>query len=407
MALFDWLFPQRAAVSAPTPQGIVGVQAEVLGFNDPRFLEFIRTGQLGVDQTLKNATVLRCVTLIASSIAMLPIYVRNRQTRLPVEEHALYDVLNDRPNGWQTPAEFKQLMQLRLLLTGNAYAHKVMSGSRVVALVPLDPASVTVVQNSDFSLSYTYQPKDGLGCREMRSDDVIHLRALSRDGIVGLSVVEQAAEAIELAKSADLSASRSFAQGITAGGALATSNKLSPEARDNIRKSLEARYSGPENAGKWMVLEEGLKPEKFAETSVDLQQLETRRHQVEEIGRVFGVPRPFLGVDDTSWGSGIEQLRLMLVSGALAPWFTVWEQALANKCLTREERRRLYVDFDERELLRGSMKDQAEYLAKASGSGGFTPWMTPNEIRDYVGLGPIEGGDKLEKPAQQQGGAIP
>jgi hypothetical protein len=44
-------------------------------------------------------------------------------------------------------------------------------------------------------------------------------------------------------------------------------------------------------------------------------------------------------------------------------------------------------DYDERELLRGTLADQAEYFAKALGSGGHRPWMEANEVRELSGLG--------------------
>ncbi|EFL91256.1 putative phage portal protein, partial [Candidatus Regiella insecticola LSR1] len=81
---------------------------------------------------------------------------------------------------------------------------------------------------------------------------------------------------------------------------------------------------------------------------------------MEEVARAFGVPRPLLMMDDTSWGSGIETLGQFFVRYGLAPWFIAWEQAVSRCLLTREERRLYQADFDERELLRGSIKDQAE-----------------------------------------------
>jgi phage portal protein BeeE len=89
-------------------------------------------------------------------------------------------------------------------------------------------------------------------------------------------------------------------------------------------------------------------------------------------------------MDDTSWGSGIEQLAIFFVQFTMAPRFVCWEQALARSLLTDRERETLYFKTNERALLRGTLKDQSEYFAKALGSGGHQPWHTANEIRDLA-----------------------
>ena len=124
-----------------------------------------------------------------------------------------------------------------------------------------------------------------------------------------------------------------------------------------------------------------------ASTAKDAQNIETRGHQIEEIARIFGVPRPFLMVDDTSWGTGIEQLGIFFVQYGLAPWFKAWEDAVDLALLTPEERRAgYYSKFNERALLRGSMKDQGEFFAKMMGAGGAPQIMEQNEARSLLDL---------------------
>jgi phage portal protein BeeE len=84
-----------------------------------------------------------------------------------------------------------------------------------------------------------------------------------------------------------------------------------------------------------------------------------------------------MGVDDTSWGSGIEQLAILFVRFGLAPWFKAWEEAIRRTLLEESEWRTLAADFDERELLRGTLKDQSEFFARALGAGGHRGWRGP------------------------------
>jgi HK97 family phage portal protein len=253
---------------------------------------------------------------------------------------------------------------------------------------------VAIRQNGDFSLEYQVMRPNGVSVR-LGSRDVLHIRGPSEDGFTGLSRVKQAADIIKIGVQSQLAIARIFENGMMVGGNLKHPGKLSPEAYQRLRSSMEDRLAGAENAGKWIITEEGMEASPFASTAVNSQLVEVRAATVEDIGRVFGVPRPLLGVDDTSWGSGIEQLAILFVRFGLAPWFKAWEDAISISCLTDAERGTVFADFQERELLRGTIKDQFEAYAKASGAGGHQPWMTANEVRADLGMTPHQDGDGL------------
>lgn len=357
-------------------------------------LDYLRGGEtasgehVSASKSLENMGLLRCVSLISESIGMLPLNLMERgDEKAYATEHPLYKVLKQRPNEFQGPYKFKSTMQLRVLLHGNAYARVIWRGSTVVRLIPLDSRKVAPKMNDDFTVRYEYQRPDG-GIATLAARDILHLADLADDehGLVGFSRVQKARESIGLAQQAQKAAARIFKNGVMAGGALSYPNKLSDSQIKNIRDSLEARYAGSENAHKWMVLEDGIKAEKWANTANDSQLQEGRNHQIEEIARAFGVPRPLLMMDDTSWGSGIEQLGIFFIQYGLQHWFEIWEDAIENTLLSDRERDNYYVKFNERALLRGTLKDQAEFFAKALGSGGSAPWMKPNEVRDLQEL---------------------
>lgn len=397
--------PEQQAAALPAPRA-AGEAVTFYSLDDPRLIDFMRAGAetasgavVTVEQALKNTTVFRCVSLIACSIGMLPIHLlrggENFETN-KADDHPLYDLLYVEPNNWQTAFDFKAQMQFNALVHGNAYAMVVRSMGRVVRLVPLDPCRVAPQQGVDLSVSYRYTRPDG-GTVTLNPEEVFHLRGLARDGISGTSLVKVAAEAIGLALRTEEAAARLFRNGAMVGGVLVHPGKLGPEALANIRQSLEERYSGAENAHKWMITEEGMEPKPFAPTAADSQHIETRKHQIEEIARAFGVPRPLLGVDDTSWGTGIEQLGIGFVRYGLSPWFTAWEQAITRTLLVGAEKKGLKAKFNEGALLRGSMKDQAEFFAKALGAGGQPGWMKANEVRRLSNLPDDPDGNVLNQ----------
>lgn len=333
---------------------------------------------------LNNTAVLRCVSLISETIGMLPMgMIERSDEKRAVDGHPVHALLKHRPNSYQSAYKFRSHMQLKALQHGNAYARIVRSLGRPVALLPLDPSLVTP-ELANFELIYRYQTKAGIV--DIKPEDMLHIADLSEDGIVGLSRVQKAKDAIGIALQAEKAAARLFKNGVMAGGALQTDKTLTDKQFANIEKSLLEKYTGAANSQKWMLLEDGLKAEKWANTAQDSQHIENRNHQIEEIGRVMGVPRPLMMMDDTSWGSGVEQLGIFFVQYGLQHWFTAWEQACEFALLTDAERDQYQIKINEKALYRGTLKDQADFFAKALGSGGHTPWMVANEVRQTTDM---------------------
>lgn len=407
MGLFDFIRGADKPPAAAAPPKAMAGEAAVFEDLHGGTGDFIRSGQTASGRTvtakeaLKNTTVLRCVSLISFSIGMLPLHLQEKATKAKAVDHPLFRILHRKPNSWQTAFEFRAFMQHQALVHGTAYAYVVRSGKRVLALIPLQSGDVTIEQKPDWSLSYKIRV--GGQSRTVSQADIFTLRyGLSDDGLKGLSLVQQSAEAIGLALQAEQASARTFAKGVMAGLALEHPGKLSPEAFQRLSESMAAR-EGAANAGRSFILEEGMKLGTAPTTARDAQTVEQRKHQIEEIARPFGVPRPLLGVDDTSWGSGIDVLGQMFVQYGLNPWFEAWQQAIERDLLTEAEAEIYQAKFNPAGLLRGSMQAQSDFFAKALGSGGHAPWMSQQEVREAMDMPAI---DLSQLPASAgQGGA--
>lgn len=406
-----------AAAPAPVVEAPARIHAAAsqgyLSMEDPRLVEFLRFGDVtasgisvNVERAMKNPAMFRAVSLISNAMGMLPMQLIDEATKEKAVDHPLYRLLHRRPNGWQSAFDFRALMQYRALVKGDGYAlivrsRDIRTGGRekVSQLVPLDPDRVEVEQRNDWSVVYRYQPKQGARIT-YSARDIFHLRGLSFDGLRGVSLVRQAAESIALALAAELAAGRMFKNGAFVGAALEMPDgkKLSPEAFDRLKASL-AEKEGAENAGKNLILEEGLKFKAIAHSAKDAELAAIRKMQVEEIARITGTPRPLLMLDETNWGTGVESLGRFFVQYGLNPWFEAWQQSAERSLLADEEADRYAVKVNAGALLRGSMKDQSDFFAKALGSGGQEPWMTQNEVRDVLDMPRKDGGDELGKGA--------
>lgn len=379
-------------------------------FDDPALAEFLNGratvagSQLSDRRALRNSVFYRATSLISGSIGMLPVHLIRRKadgTTEKAKDHPLFKVIHRRPNSYQTAIEFKSYMQLIALLDGNAYALVIRQAGRIHEIIPLPRKAVTPKLSDSFKLHFEYRRPSG-GTVQLSQRDVFCFRSpMSLDGLNGLGLLEMAGDTLALAYQAQLAAGRLVTKGMMAGGSLETDATLGEEAIRNLKESLAENYAGSRAAGDWMVLEEGLKAKPFSGSARDAQFAEMRKMEAEEVSRFTGTPRPLLMFDETSWGSGIEQLGLFFVTYCLMTWFIVWEEAIWRLLEDKEQEARdgsiLYAKFNERALLRGSMKDQAEFMARALGSGGGMAWSTQNEARDTFDMNPMPGGYDLPR----------
>lgn len=373
-----------------------GEAGDFYNINDPRIIDFLRNGgatstgrHVNERSALRNPTFNRAVTLVSQVVGMLPLNLMVREgngDKNKAVGHPAHDLLRPRgkPNSYQDPFKFKSYMQGRALLYGNAFAYKVPGVRGVQALVPMDPRCVEVKLSDSYQLQYIWQPENS--ARKVLGDgEVFHLRSpWSSDGVNGVGLIESVAEALGLAEAADEAAGRLLRNGAYVGGVLRHPKTLSAAAAQKLREQFETGHAGPENAGRWMVLEEDMDARPFGMSGRDAQGLENRRYQAEEVSRATGVPRPLLMFDETSWGTGIEQLGLFLVTYCLSGWFTAWEEALARSLLSHADRENHYFKFNEAALMRGSLKDQAEFLSKAIGGPGQGGYLVPNDVREIM-----------------------
>ena len=402
MNWMDRLLGRSATSAGVQAYGVVDLKADLL----PEFMlgGFANRSGRPVSErsAMSNATMQRAVTLTASALAMLPLNLHRRLgdgTVQKADGHPVQRLLRQRPNDHQTPFEFKSYMQGRALLHGDAFAYIVPGVRGPQALWPLDPRRVKMVQSpSDFSLRFEYTPSHG-AMRSFTAAEIFHLRApWSSDGLRGEGLLKLAVEVLGMADVADEAAAGLLTNAANPGGMLEHPKSMSQGAIDRLREQWRTMFQGAGNSGRWIVGEEGLKAAPFPTSGREAESVAQRKWQAEEIGRVSGVPRPLLQFDETSWGTGIEQLGLFFVTYCLMPWFVAWEEAVARDLLPERDRDTHYAKFNEAALLRGSLKDQAEFFSKALGGPGAAGWMVPDEARDKMDMNPLDGGEGA-KPA--------
>lgn len=386
--------------SAPAPRPF----EDVIGRLDDANGATVAGITISPQAALQVSTVLACVKVIADGCATPALHVYRegpggrRQLATNIPE---YRLLSRRPNEWQTSFEFRRQMTMHAALTGNALAVKVKAGNRVRELIPVRPGNYTISRAARYEVEYRVHDEFGqIGI--FGPADVFHLQNSQWDWWRGMPAVRLAASAIGLAMSAERSQASLHENGGRPAGILTTDQKLPPDALTRLRASWD-RFMRERRSGT-AILDASMKYQALAMTGVDAQHVETRRLQIEEICRSFGVFPIMVGHSDKSATfASSEAFFAAHVKHTLAPWHQAWVQRLDEFLL--DGAGPLWVEFDTRYLLAGSMKDRAVWARTMAELGIYTR----NELRDEEGRDPLPGLDDPLTPLNMGGasGAAP
>lgn len=331
---------------------------------------------------LRLSTVWGCIKVIAEDVAKLPLFLYERtgttdSDRKRADDHPLYTMLRYDASPEVSSQMFRETVVAHALQFGNGYAEieRARSG-RPVAVHILHPRQVMPDRNNRGELVYHVQSRTRARSVTLDAADVFHLTGLSPDGIVGYSPIQIAARAIGLGQAAERLAARLFKNGAVPGGVLEHPAKLGPDALASLRASVEKGFTG-QNAGRPMILEEGMTWKSMSMPLEDLQFIELRKFQLPEICRLYRVPLHKVGVLDRATFSNIEHQSIEYVTDTLMPWLERVENEVRRKLLMPVERSRYFAEHLADSLLRGDTKARFEAY-KVGREGG---WFSANEIR--------------------------
>ena len=371
---------------------------EALLWSDELFSVASTTGlRIGQATALASAAVWACVTMLANDVSKLKPFLFKKnadggRTFLPY--HKVASLLR-RPNGWQTWMEFCSQMQVALALRGNAYAVIVndLRGDPQM-LVPINPDKVALWESPDGGLFFMVT-RSGLHQLYVLRDEpllipfenILHVKGISSNGLLGVSPITLAREAIGLSLAQEQLAAKWMGNGARPGGILTTDKKLTPEIQARAKSSWEAAHAGMQGAGKTAVLENGLKWQPLSMTGQDMEFLASRSFQLQEIARIFRIPLSMLA--DASFKNNatatVSQASQDYVNLTLSTYTESWAQRIAFTFGLDYEG--IEVGFDAGILLRADLASRMKIYQTAV-MGGI--W-SPNECRIDNGDNPKTG----------------
>ncbi len=364
---------------------------------------------VSANDAIGTAPVWYAVSKIAGHVGMLPLNVHRRTDAGSEKDklHAGHQLMRVRPNQYQIPIVFRELLQTHALLWGDGRAFIRRERGVPVELIPLMPDRTSTVAYEGEKWHVTRPRKDELltmfeGAKAeelvpLPDEDVLHVPGLGFDGFCGKSLMQVARDSLNIGIQGDKRASNQMENGFTAELLLEDgANRLrkqedAEEFLEHFRKSHEA----DQNAQAIGLLREGMKAHVLNMSNRDAQFLESRKMHREEVALWLGI-ETMPGTGNDSYNS-LEQRNLAYLSGCLQKWLTKWEQECDAKLLTESERRNdtHYFRFNVASLLRTDLQTTINSLGNAIAHRIYNP----NEVREKLDENAYEGGDTFENPA--------
>ncbi|WKW47269.1 phage portal protein [Myroides sp. JBRI-B21084] len=334
------------------------------------------------------------VDQLSKDIAKMPkaVYIKTNRVREKQSTHQVNYLIATAPNDFMTAFDFWRVIVVLMLLKGEAFIK--ISRNKITGEVEffdiLDNEKIEI-KKSKTTLIYTYESD------EISSNDILHFKGFTLNGIRGISVIAFAAANLGVQLdtqmySADIYSNRGLGYGV-----LESETDIANENKQKLVEGFKNRMSekGPIKVA---ALDLGMKYKSISITPAEAQFLETGRFAIEDVARWLNMPVHKLKSLTNANFNTLEQQNIQYVVDCLVGWTANIENELNRKLFQKNTTYKEYVKFNEKVFLRGDAKTQAEFYTKMVYAG----LMTRNEVRELEDLNPIDGLDEILTPVNMQ-----
>jgi HK97 family phage portal protein len=355
---------------------------------------------MGERTALRLVDVLACVRLLSETASTLPLVAYRRladEGRQRLTSGRLVDLLT-RPAPAVTQANLIGAMVAALATSGNVFVGKFRDADGQVAQIGVLPPGSVTVQIIGGEPVYRYFPAFPVTTAEeqlLSVRDVLHVRLAVTDelGVLGLSPLRQAREALGLARALEVEAAAMHANNSTPLGVVSvTPGPGADDLLENLKQGLEARHRGAANRGRLGFITGEASFTAFSISPEDAQFIEQRQLSTQEICRLFRVPAWLVGAPSPAGAhmtySNVEGQSRAFLTYSLAPYLVAIEQAISNDadlCAGAT-----FCEFVRDAILQADSLTRAQVyqLALGSAAAGQPGWMTREEVRQRENLPP-------------------
>jgi HK97 family phage portal protein len=355
-----------------------------------------RGSDAGVTVNEKTAITLSAVysaiKAISEDLASLPLVtysVGPDGSLTPAKDKAIYGILHDAPNEFQTASTFRGALLANCLSHGAGFALiKRDKAARVVSLHILSSSKTAPVMREG-KLMFASTQTDTGAATLIDPENVLHIVGTTLDGITGLSPITCCKNAIGVSLAAESYAASYWKNSSRASGVFTVPGTLDVESYERLKRAVETQASG-KNAHKPLLLEAGTSWTQTSISNVDAAFIESRSFQIQEIARLFRLPLHMLQSLERSTHSNIEQQAIEYRVFTLTPWAVRIEQEFSRKLLPTNST--LTIEHDFAALVRADFTALTAGMNILRNTGAYSA----NDILKQLRMNPLpaaEGGD--------------
>lgn len=337
----------------------------------------------------KLETVNRGTNMIVSACASLDFDIKDKisDANSGMRQKTLANLLNFRPNPYQSAQDFRINIFTDFVLEGNIFIY--YDGAFIYHL----PAANVQILPDDktYIKGYLYN-----NITEFKASEIIHIKDVSSTSIYrGTSRLQAASRSIQILYKMQAFQETFFENGAIPGIVLTTDNTLSQVAKEKTILNWSTKYSPKNGARKPLILDSGLKPSNLLNTSFQEMDFDVsiKAHDI-KILKALGVPSLLL--DGGNNANISPNLRLFYLESVLP---------IVRRYVSAMER---FFGYDIDAItsnvssLQPELKEIASYHTTLV-NGGI---ITPNEARVELRYAKVEGHDELRVPANIAGSAV-
>ena len=340
------------------------------------------------EQIMKIPTVQKCMDVICGTIAQLPLYLYRENEDGSIDR--VYGdkrefLLNNEPNEFENSYNFKKRIVRNYLLYGVDYIVIERQDNEVVELHNLKNSQVTIetFKKDSYKISNANIRVDGEGNTQVfKPYELAIILKDSSDGLTSKGILSQGLDIFQLIYGETEYSKNIFNNGALPTGILKTDGRLSQSAVDRLRDSWRNLYSGAKNAGKTVILEEGLSYQPISLNPNDMQLTQNRKENISEVCKLFSIPESLVVSSANKYGS-LQQDNIHFLQYCLNPILKAIECGIDKGMLLEQEKQEGYFwQFDTSEIVRTTEKDKFETVKVALESGVISI----NEARRMINL---------------------
>lgn len=364
------------------------------------------------EEYYSNVIVYRCITLLARSVASVPLILyKDQASKTPknrkgkkniisphdystheheIDQHAVLDLLNN-PFDNMNNFKFTEHCISQWLLSGNAFIEvRTNPDGAPQDLILHKPEKIEVTDQGYWVKELCNRKKRWINkTTPFEPSKMIHLSFFNPSNPHwGLSPLHAAAASIDQHNAVGEHNISLLQQGGRPSGALLYAPKgdtlpLTDAQREDIKNNLKDIYSGSQNAGKMMLLEGNFEWKEMGLTPKDLDFVEGKNVSAREICQAFGVPPMLAGVPGDATFANYKEARFHLWEDTILPILDTFVNHLNSGLLPfYEPHIRLGYDLDAIQALAPKRESAWSKIANVD-------FLTTNEKRQAIGYGPL------------------